>query len=202
VQAMPKRDYQVLHEELSFDGFFRIKTLNLRHTLFAGGWSPPLRRELFERDTCVGVLLYDPDRDELVLVEQFRVGLLPSGNDPWVLELVAGIIEPGETAQQVARRESLEESGCVISELLTIAEYFSSPGGSSEFFHLYCGRVNSDGAGGIYGLENEGEDIRAHVFSVDDAMALMASGKINNAHTLIALQWLQLNKRDVQRQWA
>lgn len=199
---MPERDYQVLDEELSFDGFFRIKTLNLRHTLFAGGWSSPLRRELFMRDECVGVLLYDPDRDELVLVEQFRVGLLPSGRDPWVLELVAGIIEAGESAQQVARRESVEESGCAISELLTIAEYFSSPGGSSEFFHLYCGRVNSEGAGGIYGLAHEGEDIRAQVFSFDDVMALMASGKINNAHTLIALQWLQLNKRDVQRQWA
>jgi ADP-ribose pyrophosphatase len=199
---MPQRDYQVIEEELSFDGFFRIKTLNLRHTLFAGGWSPPLRRELFLRDACVGVLLYDPDRDELVLVEQFRVGLLPSGRDPWVLELVAGIIEPGESAEQVARRESVEESDCTISELLTIAEYFSSPGGSSEFFHLYCGRVSSDGAGGIYGLAHEGEDIRAQVFGFDDAMALMASGKINNAHTMIALQWLQLNKRDVQRQWA
>lgn len=199
---MTERDYQVLDEELSFDGFFRIKTLNLRHTLFAGGWSSPLRRELFMRDSCVGVLLYDPDRDELVLVEQFRVGLLPSGRDPWVLELVAGIIEPGESAQQVARRESVEESGCVISELLTIAEYFSSPGGSSEFFHLYCGRVKSEGAGGIYGLAHEGEDIKAQVFSFDDAMALVAKGKINNAHTLIALQWLQLNKRDVQRQWA
>jgi ADP-ribose pyrophosphatase len=198
---MAKQDFEILQEELSFDGFFRILTLELRHTLFAGGWSAPLRRELFVRDECVGVLLYDPERDNIVLLEQFRVGLVPSGRHPWVLELVAGIIEPGETPEQVVRREALEESGCEIAELVRVAEYYSSPGGSSEYFHLYCGRISSEGVEGIYGLPDEGEDIRAHVFSYEAAMALLTDGTVSNAHTMLALQWLQLNKSSLRKQW-
>lgn len=198
---MARQEYEILREELSFDGFFRVATLQLRHTLFAGGWSAPLRRELFLRDECVGVLLFDPARDSVVLLEQFRVGLIPSGRHPWVLELVAGIIEPGESPEQVARREALEESGCVIDELVRVASYYSSPGGSSEYFHLYCGRVSTESAGGIYGVAGEGEDIRAHVFSYNEAMALLTDGTVSNAHTMLALQWLQLNKNGLLEQW-
>jgi ADP-ribose pyrophosphatase len=198
---MATQKYEILREEVSFDGFFRIATLQLRHTLFAGGWSAPLRRELFMRDECVGVLLYDPQRDSIVLLEQFRVGLIPSGRHPWLLELVAGIIEPGESPEQVARREALEESGCEIEELVRVASYYSSPGGSSEYFHLYCGRVATEAAGGIYGLADEGEDIRAHVIAYDTAMALLSDGTVSNAHTMLALQWLQINKSDLQEQW-
>ncbi len=198
---MATQDYEILQEEVSFDGFFRITTLQLRHTLFAGGWSAPLRRELFMRAECVGVLLYDPLRDTVVLLEQFRVGLIPSGRNPWLLELVAGVIEPGESPEQVARREAMEESGCEIEDLVRVASYYSSPGGSSEYFHLYCGRVASEGAGGIYGLADEGEDIRAHVIAYDAAMALLSDGGVSNAHTMLALQWLQLNKSDLLERW-
>ena len=198
---MASQEYEILHEELSFKGFFRITTLQLRHTLFAGGWSAPLRREVFVRDECVGVLLFDPKRDSIILLEQFRVGLIPSGRHPWLLELVAGIIEPGETPEQVARRETMEESGCEIEELVRVASYYSSPGGSSEYFHLYCGRVSTEGAGGIYGVADEGEDIRVHIMSYDAAMALLNDASVSNAHTMLALQWLQLNKSSLLEQW-
>ena len=143
---MKQRDVDVLEEDLVYDGFFQIKTFRLRHTLFAGGWSETIRRELFLRDPAVGVLLYDPWRDELVLVEQFRIGLLPSGQEPWIVELVAGIVEPGESVRAVATREALEETGCPVDRLEPIADYFTSPGGSCERFHLFCGRVRAEGA--------------------------------------------------------
>lgn len=199
---MGDREVQVLAEDLVYDGFFQLKTYRLRHTLFAGGWSAPLSRELFLREPAVGVLLYDPWRDEVVLVEQFRIGLLPSGREPWIIELVAGIVEPGESPREVAQRESLEETGCPVDQLELIADYFTSPGGSCEQFYLYCGRVRADGAGGIFGLPHEGEDIRALVLSFERAIALLAEGRINNAHTLIALQWLQLHRERLRESWS
>ena len=198
---MKQRDVDVLEEDLVYDGFFQIKTFRLRHTLFAGGWSETIRRELFLRDPAVGVLLYDPWRDELVLVEQFRIGLLPSGQEPWIVELVAGIVEPGESVRAVGTREALEETGCPVDRLEPIADYFTSPGGSCERFHLFCGRVRAEGAGGIFGLPHEGEDIRALVLSFERAMALLAAREIDNAHTLIALQWLQSNRQRLREAW-
>jgi ADP-ribose pyrophosphatase len=195
------REHQVLEEALCYDGFFKIKSFTLRHTLFEGGWSREIRRELFMRDDAVGVLPYDPERDEVLMIEQFRVGLLPRKPQPWVLELVAGIIEPGESVQDVAERESIEETGCPIDAVLPVFEYYSSPGGSSEYFYLLLGRVKTDGAGGIHGLASEGEDIKVHVFPLAEALRMMQAGEIVNAHTLIALQWLQLNKQSVLEQW-
>lgn len=199
---MDRREWQVLDEQLNYDGFFKIKSFKLRHTLFEGGWSQPIQRELFMRDDAVGVLPYDPVRDEVLMVEQFRVGLLPRESRPWVLELVAGIVEPGEGVDDVAAREAIEETGCPISDLLPIHQYYSSPGGSSEYFYLALGRVDSAGAGGVHGLAGEGEDIKVHVFSLERALQMMRDGQIVNAHTLIALQWLQLNKQHVLDAWS
>jgi len=198
---MATRQHEIIEESLSYDGFFKIKCYTLRHTLFEGGWSGPIRRELFMRDDAVGVLPYDPLRDEVLMVEQFRVGLLPRERQPWVLELVAGIVEAGESPQDVAEREAIEESGCPLTALLPIHEYYSSPGGSAEYFHLLLGRVDTEGAGGIFGLPGEGEDIKVHVFPLAQALRMMHDGDIVNAHTLIALQWLQLHKQQVREQW-
>ena len=198
---MGDREHRILDESLCYDGFFKIRSYTLRHTLFAGGWSPAIHRELFVRDDAVGVLPYDPLRDEVLMVEQFRVGLLPRQARPWVLELVAGIVEPNESVEDVAAREAVEETGSPLTDLLPIHQYYSSPGGSSEYFFLLLGRVDTASAGGIHGLAGEGEDIKVHVFPLDRALAMMHGGEIINAHTLIALQWLQLNKARVLEQW-
>ncbi|MDX9874236.1 MAG: NUDIX domain-containing protein [Spongiibacteraceae bacterium] len=205
------RDVEVLEDRLAYDGFFKIRQLTLRHRLFAGGWGVPLSRELFQRHEAVGVLLYDPVRDEVALVEQFRVGTLHRGGrtnawgepfaGPWLLELVAGLIDAEEAPAEVGRREALEEAGCEISTLEPICSYFSSPGGSDEFFYLYCGRCDLSGAGGIHGLAEEGEDIRVHVLPVERAFTLLADNRIGNAHTLIALLWLQSNRERLREQW-
>ena len=119
---------------------------------FAGGWSGELERELFERGHAVGVLPYDPGgrfRRADRAVPDRRAG---RRHGSWLSEVVAGIIEAGEAPEEVARRETQEEAGIEVMDLMPICRYLVSPGGSSESVILYCGRVDSRGAGGIHGL--------------------------------------------------
>lgn len=186
-------DVEIIRRERVFQGFFAVDKLTLKHRRYAGDWSPPFTRELFCRGRAVGVLLHDPAREQLVLVEQFRVGLLDNaGQSPWVLELVAGMIDEGESPKQVAVREVQEETGLPVSDLQFICEYYNSPGGSDECISVFYGRVDASAAGGIHGLAEEHEDIKVVVLPVADALAALQAGKINNAMAIIALQWFQL----------
>lgn len=187
-------DVSVTKTKSCYHQFFEILEVKLKHKLFQGGWTPEIRRELFVRDNAVAVLLYDPDHDKVVLIEQFRVGALDEEKSPWLFEIVAGMIEPGETPECVAKREAHEEAGCEITKLDYICNYLTSPGGSSEKVFLFCGRVDSTGAEGVHGLKDEHEDTRVHVISTDDALAMIQDGRINNAATIIALQWLGLQR--------
>ncbi|UTV27390.1 ADP-ribose diphosphatase [Photobacterium atrarenae] len=195
-----KADVEVLSTETAYQGFFRMVKYCLRHKLFAGGWSEPLERELFERGHAAALLPYDPATDQVVLLEQFRVGALAADCTPWQLEIVAGIIEPGESAEDVVSREAAEEAGVTVSGLKKITRYLSSSGGCSETLDVFVGRVDSSQAGGIHGLAHEGEDIRVCVVSRQQAYQWVESGKIENAASIIALQWLQLNYLDLQAQ--
>ncbi|WP_020410337.1 ADP-ribose diphosphatase [Hahella ganghwensis] len=196
-----KHDVKILDTSDSYQGFFKIRTLRLQHALFAGGLGPELQRELFVRGSATVMLPYDPERDEVVLCEQFRIGALEDTHSPWLLELVAGMDDPGESPEQVAVREAREEAGLEVTALKQICRYYPSPGGSSEFIHLLCGKVSTDGVGGTHGLEEEGEDIQVHVLSRTDAFSLVESGRINNAASIIGLQWLQMNYRNLQSEW-
>ncbi|MBQ0815742.1 MAG: NUDIX domain-containing protein [Marinobacter sp.] len=187
-------DVTIEKRETVFEGFFRMDKLWLTHPRFDGRSMPQFTRELFIRGDATCVLPYDPSRDEIVLLEQFRLGALGRDQSPWLLELVAGMNEDGETNEDVAQREGQEEAGLSFSKLEKICEYLVSPGGSTEMIHLYYGRVNTESAGGLFGLEHEHEDIRAHVVSVDEAIAMVSDGRINNAAAIIAIQWLQLNR--------
>lgn len=191
---MSGKQYEIVEETPVYRGFFNLSRLRLRHTLFGGGWSPVLDRELFHRGSCVAVLPYDPVHDRLVLVEQFRVGAVGVKDDPWLLEIVAGAVETGESPETVARREALEEAGCVIRDLIPIAEFFPTPGGCSERLHLYCGIADLGNAGGVHGLAEEHEDIRVVPVATDTALAWLSEGIIDTAITIIALQWLNLNR--------
>ncbi len=194
-------DVNVEAEEVLHDGFMKLRRYQLRHRKFDGGWSPSLSRELLVRRDAIGVLLYDPARDEVVLVEQFRAGAMLQREVPWLLEIVAGIIEDGEQPEQVARREAMEEAGCTITELLPVCRYFASPGGSNEYFHVFIGRVDASHAGGVHGLADEAEDIKVHVLPLSDALDRVARDEINNALAIIALQWLALNRERLRRDW-
>ena len=194
---------EILDRETAYQGFFRIDRYRLRHRLYSGGWSGELMREIFERGNAVAVLLYDPVRDALVLVEQFRLAAHLAGFPAWQLEIVAGIIDrPRESAPDVVRREAKEEAGLVIEgEVLPIHRYLTSPGGSTETVALYCGRVDSRDAGGIHGLADEQEDIKVMVKSYDETMALLRADKIDNGFTIVALYWLAANRERLRRSW-
>lgn len=194
-------DVDILQRETLYQGFFELHRLRLRHRIHQGGWSDELQRELFVREDVVCALLYDPDRETVVLLEQFRVGALKDVRSPWMLELVAGIVEAGETKEAVAERETQEESGAQILDLISVCDYHVSPGGSQEMTRLFCARVDSRELGGYHGLAHEGEDIRVIVVPELEAYQALTGGRIRNAHTLIALQWLWLNREQLKQRW-
>jgi ADP-ribose pyrophosphatase len=195
-------DIDVVSSSVCFQGFFRIEKYRLRHALFGGGMSDEMSRELFQRGHAVAMLPYDPVLDRVVLIEQFRIGALEDADGPWLTEIVAGMIEPGETAEDVARREAVEESGCEVTDLEHICRYYPSPGACSETIELFCGRVDASGAGGIHGLDHEHEDIRVITAGFDEAMGWIESGRLNSAAVIMALQWLVLNKSRIRETWA
>lgn len=195
-------DVEVVEREACFRGFYQLDRLHLRHRLFAGDMGKLISRELFVRHDAVCVLPYDPQRDCVVLIEQFRVGALDKSLNPWLIELVAGLIDKDEQPEEVARREAVEEAGLELAELWPLPQYYPSPGGSDERVHLYVGRCDSRGAGGVHGLEEEGEDIRVLVWSLDEALAALDDGRIDNAASIIALQWLALNRDKLRERWA
>ncbi|MFH1804578.1 MAG: NUDIX domain-containing protein [Pseudomonadota bacterium] len=197
---MNRDDVDIIECKRGWDGYFKLDVYQVRHKRFDGDLSPVLHREILDRGHAVAVLPYDPLRDEVVLIEQFRPGTLAvqnrlPGMPIWLIEIVAGIIEDGETAPDVARRETREESGCeIIGDLMPISQYYVSPGCSTETVTLYCGRVDAAHVGGLHGVADEGEDIRVFTVPAPDCFAMMARGEICNAVTIIALQWLMLNR--------
>ena len=196
-----KKEFKIIDKEIVYSGFFRMEKYRLKHTLYAGGWSAEISRELFVRGSCIAVLLYDPFTDQVVLIEQFRAGALIKPDRAWLIEIVAGAIEEGETAEDVAYRESLEEAGCEILDLLVINEFYTTPGGASERITLFCGRVDSSKIGGIYGLDHEDEDIWVRTVDFDEAYRMVESNEIESAIPIIAIQWLALNKHKLKNKW-
>lgn len=198
---MDHTDFEVLDKQTLYQGFLRLEKYKLRCRLFAGGWSGPFYREVVVRFRVAAVLLYDPRINKVVLVEQFRTGALTNENGPWLLELVAGILTDASSLEQLARQEAREEAGLELQEIMPVCDYWSSAGASSERVALYCAKVDASHAGGIFGLHEENEDILAHVVDSEEAFAMVRSGHINNAATIIALQWLELNLSAVKKRW-
>ncbi len=193
---------EIIEREICYQGFYRLERLRLRHRLFAGGMSPPIVREVIEKGDVAAVLLYDPLRDEVVMIEQFRVGARNDARGPWLLEIVAGLIEAGETPAQVARREALEEAGCTVLDLLPISNFYTSPAKTSQRTHLFLGRVDSANAGGIHGLAEEGEDIRVVRVPAAEALLLAQQGKTDSAWPLLALFWFAGQREAVRARWS
>ena len=158
-------------------------------------------REIFERGDAVAVLPWNPRTDELILIEQFRPGAMRGADSPWMLELVAGVVESGESDEAVAHREAREEAGCRMDLLLPVATFYPSAGACSEQIRLFVGRVTAADVGEIRGVVDEHEDILVHAVSRSDAFALMDADRINNGHTLIALQWLARHGDRLREQW-
>jgi ADP-ribose pyrophosphatase len=199
-QQFTRQDVEIISKETLFQGFFKMIKYRFRHKLFEGGWSETIEREMFERGHAAAMLPYDPVRDEVVLIEQIRVGALEHDN-PWQLEIIAGMIDREEDAESVVRREAVEEAGVDIGQLEKVTSYYPSSGGCSEKLDVYVGQVDASTANGIHGLDYEGEDIRVHVVSRQQAYQWVIDGKFENGASIIALQWLELNQQRLKRQW-
>ncbi|MBR7887441.1 NUDIX domain-containing protein [Marinomonas sp. A79] len=197
-----KEDVEVLKDECLYKGFFEMRKLTLRHRQFNGGWSKPMQREMMVRNDAVCVLLFDPVADKILLIEQFRPAVIRS-ESPWLLEVVAGMVEEGESDEEVARRESFEEAGVTVKRLEYMFKFVPSPGGLMEYLRMYVGEFDANQVDltQSYGLDNENEDIKLHLLDADEAVELLKHD-IENASTIMALQWFALNKADLLARWS
>lgn len=196
-----KKDVEILADECLYKGFFEMRKLTLRHKKFDGSWSSLMDRELMVRRDAVCVLLLDPITDQVLMIEQFRPAVLKSAS-PWMLEMVAGMVEEGESDEDVARREAFEEAGVTIKRLELLFQYAPSPGGLVEYLRMYVGEFDSSvvDTRKTHGLDDEHEDIKLHLMSSQEAISLL-KGNIENASTILALQWLALNKEELTKRW-
>ncbi|PYE31822.1 ADP-ribose pyrophosphatase [Idiomarina fontislapidosi] len=193
MKQFSKNDVQIESKDSLYKGFLSVNQYQLKHKLFAGGWGPTITRELMERGDAVVVIPYDPVTHELVVLEQFRMGAMANEHGPWLLEFVAGMFDGDETAEQVAHRELYEEAGLRAKQLVKALSYYSSPGGTDERLTIYIAEVDASQAAEFAGVESEHEDIRVHVKSFESVIEWLNQGRINNAASVIGLQWLQLH---------
>lgn len=201
-RPLTRDDVEIIDRQTVWKGRFQIDRYRLRHRLHGGGWSEPFLREVFERGHAAAVLPYDPIADRVVLIEQFRPGAYASGRHPWLIEIVAGIIDAkDDSPEDVVRREAWEEAQVKVGAIERIASCLLTPGACSESMEIYIGRAEAAGAGGVHGLAHEHEDIRVFTLSTDEALALLAAGRIANAVAIIALQWLALNRTQLRDRW-
>ena len=201
IVTFTKNDVEIIARETLYTGFFSLVRYRFRHRLFNGGMSGEVQREIFERGHAAVLLPYDPVRDEVVLIEQIRIAAFDTSDTPWLLEMVAGMIEVGESDEEVARREADEEAGLAVGRVKRMLSYLASPGGTSERTAVLVGEVDATQASGIHGLVDENEDIRVHVVSREQAYQWVEEGKIDNAASVIALQWLQLHYQTLRHEW-
>lgn len=189
-----ERQWSLESRNTVHQGFYQIDTVAFRHELHTGGSTGLVERELFVRGNVVGVIPYDPATDSVALLEQFRIGAMHQSPDPWLTEIVAGMIDTDETPEQVAIREAREEAGLNLESVQLISHYLASPGASTEEVFIYYAETDLSDIGGLHGVADEDEDIRVSVISADDAFALMDKGVIKNALSIIGLQWLKLKR--------
>ena len=197
----PDETAELVRHEVAFHGYFKVGRYFFRHSLHRGGQSGVISREVFERGQAGAVLPYDPARDEVVLIRQFRAGSYVAGHHPFTWEAVAGIIEQNETTEVMVRREAVEEAGLQLGEVLPIASVMLTPGACSEACQIFLGRIDSTKAGGVFGLPSEGEDILVKVLPFAEACAMLDRNEVDNAVGVIALQWLALHRDEVRKRW-
>ncbi|MGB0747388.1 MAG: NUDIX domain-containing protein [Magnetospiraceae bacterium] len=191
----------VVEKTTPFKGYFQVDQYRLRHRTYEGGFTGIMQREVFERGHAAAVVLYDADLDQLVMIEQFRVGAHAAGWHPWMWEIVAGIIEDGETAEEVIRREVVEEANCPVQALEPLISFLVTPGGSSESIALFCGQVDSATVGGVHGLAEEHEDIRVTAIGVEDVFTMLDAGEIINATALIGILLFRARHAEFREKW-
>lgn len=191
------KDVEIIEQNWLYQGFVKVESTLLRHRLFqTQDFGPVLKREMVHRREAVGVFVHDPLLKKFLLIEQFRFGAFNSDTTPWQLEIIAGLIDEGEDAETCIRREALEEAGCILKDVDFLYRYHPSTGACDEIFNLYTATADLTACGGVFGQEDEGEDIKVHIFGYEEVDQLLSSGYINNAALLVALQWFKLNSQN------
>ncbi|RKG32546.1 NUDIX domain-containing protein [Acinetobacter guerrae] len=184
-------DVKIHSREYVFRGFVKIEKISLQHRMFnQNNYIQEIQRELIQRKTAAGVLLYNDAQQKFALIEQFRVGAVDDSDSPWQLEIIAGVLDGDESPETCIRRESLEESGCQIDELEHLFSFYPSAGACSEVFHLYAAQTDLPEHGGVHGVADEGENIQLHIFDYTQLEPLFRYGRLKNAPVIMALQWL------------
>jgi ADP-ribose pyrophosphatase len=193
---------KIISRTLEYKGWHRLETIVAQpRSLKHGGWAEELSREVMTGGKIACVLLYIPETDEVLLNEQFRMGALIAGaEDPFLFECAAGFTDEGETVEEAARREALEETGCEVLDLKRIGTYYTSPGCLAEEFHIFIGRIEK-AEGGIFGMEHEGEEIKTHLLTSKQAIRMLDENHIRNAVSTIALHWFARNREKIRKEW-
>lgn len=192
---------EIFKREQLYQGFLSLERLELKFQRFDGAWSEMITREIAKTNDFAGILLYDPLLNQLIFIEQFRCAMMRDDLHPWAIEIVAGILDSGQTPAQVAEREAEEEAGLKLQAIEPICNYWVNIGSSPAIAHLFIGKVDASLAGGVFGLACEHEDIKSHVIDYQQACDWLATGKLNNSPSIIAMQWLQLNKQHIDERW-
>ena len=193
--------HEILDRSVLYDGFNRLTRLLYRYRKCDGDWSAPLEREIFQRGPAAAILPYDPVRDAIVMVEQFRPGALLSGENPWQVEPIAGICDVGETPEATVRREAMEEAGCTLGHIVPACAYLVSPGCVDEKVHVFCGSVDSSTIGTLGGMETENEETIVHVLDFATCLEGLRKQRFSYALTILALQWLTLHREELRQTW-
>ena len=186
-------NFKIISKKNLYKGFFKMNEVTLKYKKYNGKWSKDLKRELFGGAQVSAVLPYDPVKNEIILIQQFRPGTISRNLNNYLIEIVAGMIDPGEKPETAAKRECLEETGCEVKKIIPIQGYFPAPGSSESFYHLFLAEIETFKGTRVMGLESENEDILVKSFKVEEVREKMKNGEILNGVALIALQWFFLN---------
>jgi len=187
-----KLKYKIINKKNLYSGFFNLNKYQFIHQKHDGDWTNIVEREIFSGAHVSTLLPYDPIKKEIILIQQFRAGVLSRYDNDYLYEIVAGIIGENEKPEETAKRECLEETGCEVKKIIPIQAYFPAPASSESYYHLFLGEINSFDGERIKGLEDENEDILVKSFKIENVRNMLKEKKIKNGLTLIALQWFFL----------
>ena len=188
-----KPKYKIINKINLHSGFYKMNKYEIMYQKHDGTWTDNLEREIFGGANVSALLPYDPIKDEIILLQQFRTGVISRYDDELLYEIVAGMIDENETPEESAKRECIEETGCIVKKIIPIQNYFPAPGSSESFYHVFLGEIDSIDGKKIMGLKSENEDILVKSFKINDVKKMLDEKKIKNSLTLVALQWFFLN---------
>ncbi|MBX2883621.1 MAG: NUDIX domain-containing protein [Granulosicoccus sp.] len=189
-----QRHWRIESRRTVYRGFYQIDEINFNHQRFDGASSGSVNRELFVRGNVVGLLPYDPATDSVALIEQFRIGAMNQQPDPWLTEIIAGMIDTDESPAEVAIREAYEEAGISLDSVELISHYLASPGASTEEVFVFYAETDLSGVSGLHGLADEDEDIQVGIYPAEQVFSMLKSRQIKNALSIVAVQWLKLKR--------